>query len=326
MAVADATDAAVGADAAIAAAAVPAGTVASAHASAAHTLITGHELFDTEQLVPSLPLSVISATPSCTRATIMPPPPLPLVPAQSAVPYDTPADLHTWVQVDALQWLFGSPRSVWPPGLESHCLRVLCDRIVLLASDLADTGYTLDDRTLMAAVEQHMPDSCSGLRIVMRCPYPPTFAAYADEIVRLASLSVNAALFRDAVQRLETSVLLPEAPVDVLSLRRQIDFTLAAAADWSQAMDGLRMDDCLLQFTLARTLPVSYAPLRVTVRRIAPSTFGDYCAMLIALASVDTERLDRGLPALSANATDAFNFLRGLQNALLTLPPPQPPQ
>ena len=171
-----------------------------------------------------------------------------------------------------------------------------------------------------------MPDSCSGLRTFMRCPYPPTFAAYADEIVRLASLSVGAALFRDAVQRLETSILSPEAPVDVLSLRHQVDFTLAAAADWSQAMDGLCMDDCLLKFHLARALPISYAPLRVTVRRIAPSTFGDYCAMLIALASVDTERLGRGLPALSANATDAFDFLRRLQTASLTLPPQQPPQ
>ena len=255
-----------------------------------------------------------------------PPSPSPLAPARSAMPYNTPADLDTWVQVDALQWLFGSPRSVWPPGLESHCLRVLCDHVAMLASDLADTGYTLDDQTLMAAVERHMPDSCSGLRIVMRCPYPLTFRAYADGIVELASLSVKATVYRDAVQRLETSILPPEAPVDVLSLHRQIDFTLAAAADWSRAMDGRRMDDCLLQFYLARALPISYAPLRITVRRVAPSTFGDYCAMLIALASVDTARLSRGLPALSGDATDAFDYLRGLQDTLLTLPPPQSPQ
>ena len=170
-----------------------------------------------------------------------------------------------------------------------------------------------------------MPDSCSGLRIVMRCPYPPTFRAYADGIVELASLSVKATVYRDAVQRLETSILPPEAPVDVLSLHRQIDFTLAAAADWSRAMDGLRMDDCLLQLYLARALPVSYAPLRVTVRRVAPSTFGDYCAMLIALASADTARLGSGLSALSANATDALDFLRGLQDALLTSQPAQLP-
>ena len=260
------------------------------------------------------------------RATIVPPSPSPLASAPSAAPYDTPTDLDVWMQVDALQWLFGSPRPIWPPGLESHCLRALFDRIAVLAVDLAVTGYILDDQTLMAAAERHMPDSCSALRIIMRCPYPPTFAAYADEIIRLASLSGKAALYRDAMQRLETSIILPTAPVDVHDLYRQIHFTSVAAADWSRAMDGLHMDDCLLQLYLARALPVSYAPLRVTVRRVAPSTFGDYCAMLIVLASVDTARLSRGLPALSANATDAFDFLRELQNPLLTLPPPQSPQ
>ena len=305
VAVAYTTDAAVGADTTIAAAAVPAGTV---------------------ELAPPLPLSVVNATPSCMRATIVPPSPSPLASAPSAAPYDTPTDLDVWMQVDALQWLFGSPRPIWPPGLESHCLRALFDRIAVLAVDLAVTGYILDDQTLMAAAERHMPDSCSALRIIMRCPYPPTFAAYADEIIRLASLSGKAALYRDAMQRLETSIILPTAPVDVHDLYRQIHFTSVAAADWSRAMDGLHMDDCLLQLYLARALPVSYAPLRVTVRRVAPSTFGDYCAMLIVLASVDTARLGRGLPALSANATDAFDFLRELQNPLLTLPPPQSPQ
>jgi len=187
--------------------------------------------------------------------------------------------------MDALQWLIGSPRPVWPPGLESHCLRALIARSAVLAVDLAVTGYILDDQTLMAAAERHMPDSCSALRIIMRCPYPATFAAYADEIIELASLSVKAALHRDAIQRLETSIISPTAPVDINELFRQIHFTSVAAADWSRAMDGLLMDDCLLQLYLARALPVSYAPLRITLSRIASSNFGDYCAGLIALAS-----------------------------------------
>jgi hypothetical protein len=191
-----------------------------------------------------------------------------------------------------------------------------------VAVDLAVTGYILDDQTLMAAAERHMPDSCSALRIIMRCPYPATFAAYADEIIELASLSVKAALHRDAIQRLETSIISPTAPVDINELFRQIHFTSVAAADWSRAMDGLLMDDCLLQLYLARALPVSYAPLRITLSRIASSNFGDYCAGLIALASVDTVRLGRGLSALSANSTDAFDFLRGLRSASQTLPSP----
>ena len=97
------------------------------------------------------------------------------------------------------------------------------------------------------------------------------------------------------------------------------------------AMDGPLMDDCPLQLYLARALPVSYAPLRITLSRIASSNFGNYRAGLIALASVDTVQLSRGLSALSANATDVFDFLRGFRSASQTLPSPQlltslPPQ
>lgn len=248
-------------------------------------------------------------------------PPSPPSPRQSLSPLSTPADFDTPVQVDALHWLFYATPAPWPPGLESHCLQTLLDRIAQLALDLADAGYPLSDETLMAVAERHMPDSCSALRTAMRCPYPPTFAAYSDKIIKLATGSVRAAVYSDAVQRLETSIIPPSSPIDLHTLCRQLDYTLKAAADWSWALNGVAMDDCLLQFYFERALPLSYAPLRIILRRAGLSSFRDYYTGLMALASVDAARLELGLPTLSASAGDALDFVCELA---ISVSPPQP--
>ena len=248
------------------------------------------------------------------EATCAEPPPLPSppIPAPSPRPLDSLNDVQGHLDADALSRLFGSWMPSLPPGLGAYCLPVLMRRIEELASDLAEVGCKISDSMLMVAAERHLDGQYSDLRALMRRPYPSTFPAYANEFVELASLNAKAAASREAIQRLETSLIHaipPSSSAHPAAIRDQLDRILAAASDWSAANNGALMHESVLIHYLDRSLPLVYAPLRMIARYVGLSTVHAHANAMIALASVDQACMQYGQPVLSSRVADACDFL-----------------
>ena len=139
-----------------------------------------------------------------------------------------------------------------------------------------------------------------------------TFAAYADWLVELASLDERADLYQDSLSRLSSSVISEQSVADPAAVQHQLKFTLAAVADWSRAMNGIAMDECVQILHFDRALPIGYSNLRITARQAGFVTLRAHATAITALASMDQSCRRLGRPLFSSRAVEACDFVQRL--------------